>query len=274
MNPKNYKKRNNVPLVSVNIPTYNSEKTLSKTLELVKQQTYPKIEIVIADSYSQDKTLEIAKKYGAKIVLCKGKLLEARIAGTKASNGKYVLLLDSDQMLEKTAIERAVKKMKKYDYLWFYERSYNREKLIPSLYDADRILTQEHLEEGVVLPRFFKRKLLLEAFSKIPKKHIPICGAQDHIVTDYEVKRISKNMGEVENAVQHIEPDNLIKIFKKQYRWGKTTKDFYNRNVYRELITKKDRFRKFYFNNPVISAKSFILRILRGIPYKLGFWFG
>ena len=37
-------------LVSVNIPTYNSEKTLGQCLERVKEQTYKNIEIVIIDS--------------------------------------------------------------------------------------------------------------------------------------------------------------------------------------------------------------------------------
>jgi len=261
-------------LVSVTMPTFNSEKTLGRALENVKNQTYENIEIIIVDSYSEDKTLEIAKKFNVKIVMCKGKLLEARIVGAKKSRGEYVLFLDSDQILEKTAIERAVKKMEDYDYLWFYERSYNKEKFLPSLYDADRVLVQKYLEEGVVLPRFFKRSLLLKAFKNIPKEHIRICGAQDHIVTSYEVEKISKKIGKVENAVWHIEPDNLIKLFKKQYRWGRTTRDFYERKVYRELITKKDKFRKFRFGEPRLSIKSFILRILRGVPYKLGFWFG
>jgi len=261
-------------LVSVTIPTFNSEKTLKRTLEKVKNQTYENIEIIIIDSYSKDKTLEIAKKFGARIVMCKGKLLEARIMGAKKSKGEYVLFLDSDQILEKTAINRAVEKMKDNDYLWFYERSYNKEKFLPSLYDADRILVQKYLEEDVVLPRFFKKSLLLKALNNIPKEHISICGAQDHIVTSYEVARLSKKMGKVGNAVWHIEPDSLIKLFKKQYRWGRTTRDFYERKVYQELITKKDVFRKFRFSEPILSIKSFVLRVLRGIPYKLGFWFG
>jgi len=260
-------------LVSVTIPTFNSEKTLEKTLESVKNQTYKNIEIIIIDGYSKDKTLEIIKEFGVKIVMCEGGLLEARIAGTKKSRGEYVLFLDSDQILEKTAVGRAVEKMKDYDYLWFYERSYNKEKFLPSLYDADRILVQKYLKEGVVLPRFFKRKLLLEAFSNIPEEHISICGAQDHIVASYEVERISKNMGQVENAVFHLEPDSLIKIFKKQYRWGKTTREFYGRNIYRELITKKNRPRKFRWKEPILSLKSLLLRMLR-TPYLLGFWFG
>lgn len=260
-------------LVSVTIPTFNSEKTLEETIKSVKAQTYKNIEIIIIDSYSKDKTLEIAKKFNVKIIMCKGGLLEARIAGAKKSKGEYILFLDSDQILEKTAIERAIEKMKDYDYLWFYERSYNKEKFLPSLYDADRILVQKYLDEGVVMPRFFKRNLLLKALNNIPKEHVSICGAQDHIVTSYEVKKLSKNMGDVENAVFHIEPANLIKLFKKQYRWGKTTRDFYERNVYRELIIKKNRPRKFRWKEPILSLKSLLLRILR-TPYLLGFLFG
>jgi len=77
----------------------------------------------------------------------------------------------------------------------------------------------------------------------------------------------------VENAVEHMEPDSLIALFKKQWRWGKTTKDFYRTGLYRDLITKKDSFRRFKLKHLDWSIKSFILRILRGIPYKLGYWF-
>ncbi len=262
------------PLVSITIPTYNSEKTIEETLLSVMCQTYKNIEIIIIDSFSDDKTLEIVKDYNIKVVMCKGKLLESRIAGVKASRGNYVLLLDSDQILEITAIERAVDKMNYHDYLWLYERSYNRDKFIPSLYDADRILTQKYLEEGVVLPRFFRKDILLKAMDRIPKQHVDIIGAQDHIIIYEEVKKILTNMGMVKYSVQHIEPDGLIKLFKKQYRWGKTTGEFYSKDVYRGLITKKNKFRKFYFNHPILSTKSFMLRILRGVPYFIGFYVG
>jgi glycosyltransferase involved in cell wall biosynthesis len=271
-------KNKNKELVSVAIPTYNSENTLEQCLKAVKNQTYKSIEIIIVDSYSKDKTIEIAKKFNAKIVMCKGKLLEARIVGTESSKGRYVLLLDSDQILEKTAVERAVEKMREgdYDTLWFWERACNRKKFIPSLYDADRLLVQTYWDpsEDIVLPRFFKREILMKAHSKIPKKYIDICAAQDHIITWHEIKQITKKNGMIENAVEHMEPDSLKAIFKKQWRWGKTTKDFYKTGLYRELITKKDSFRRFKFKHLKWSIKSFILRILRGIPYKLGYWFG
>lgn len=261
-------------LVSINIPTYNSEKTLEKTLESVKNQTYQNIEIIIIDSYSKDKTIKIAKKYDCKVVMCNGGLLEARIKGAKKSKGKYILFLDSDQILKPTTMEKAVKKMENYDCLWLYERAYNRNKLLPSLYDADRRLTQRFLEEGVVLPRFFKRNLLLKAMDNIPKNIIDVCSAQDHIIISHEFKNISDKIEEVDDAVEHIEPSNFLELFKKQFRWGKVTREFYEVGVYRELVTKKDSFRKFHKEMPILSIKSFILRILRGVPYKLGFYFG
>jgi len=261
-------------LVSINIPTYNSEKTFEKTLRAVKSQSYKKIEIIIIDGYSKDKTLEIAKKYNCKIIMCRGGLLEARIVGAKKSKGKYVLFLDSDQILNSTTIERSVKKIKNYDSLWLHERSHNREKFLPSLYDADRLLVQKFLEEDVVLPRFFRKNILLKALKKIPIEIYDSCKAHDHLIIKYELDKISKKMGKVNHAVEHMEPSDLFGLFKKQFRWGKTTKDFYEQGFYRELVESRDKFRKFHFENPIWSLKSFVLRILRGIPYKLGYWFG
>ena len=61
--PKTY------PLISVVTPTLNAGKVLERELESIRIQNYPqdKIEIIIADGGSTDNTLEIAKKYGARI---------------------------------------------------------------------------------------------------------------------------------------------------------------------------------------------------------------
>ena len=54
--------------ISIVIRTYNEQKHLPEVLESIKNQTYKNYEIVLVDSQSTDKTVEIAKKYGAKIV--------------------------------------------------------------------------------------------------------------------------------------------------------------------------------------------------------------
>ena len=155
------KKTAKSPLVSIQVPTYNSERTLGKTLKAIKNQNYRNFEIIIVDGYSKDRTLDIAKKQGCRIIMCKGGLMEARIVGVRKSKGKYVLFIDSDQIIHPETINKAIELIKKYDYLWLYERAYNRKKWLPSLYDADRLLVQKYLDEGVVLPRFFKKDILI-----------------------------------------------------------------------------------------------------------------
>jgi len=266
------------PLVSINVPTYNSEKTLALTLEAAKRQTYDNVEILLIDSYSSDRTLEIAKKFGCKIVMCKGGLLEARVRGAEESKGDFVLFLDSDQILHQETIAKCVEAIKEHDCLWLYERAYNRHKWIPSLYDADRLLVQKHLEEDVVLPRFFKKDLLLKAMKNIPPEIYDVCKAHDHLILRNEFFRVSKNMGRVGDlsmpAVEHIEPSNLPNLIKKQYRWGRTTRDFYEKGFYKGTIKSRNSFRKIHPNDLRWSLKSLILRVLRGIPYKFGYWFG
>lgn len=263
-------------LVSINIPTYNAEKTLATTLRAVQDQTYKDIEIIIIDSNSKDKTIEIAKSFKTKVVQVPGNLLEARIEGVKKSQGKYVLLLDADQILETTAVERAMAKIKDFDSLWFFERAYNRDEWIPSLYDADRLLVQTYWDPDadIVLPRFFRRDLLLKAYENIPKACIKKVTAQDHIITWHEFKQLSKRNGMLENAVEHIEPNSLRQIWKKQWRWGKTTREFFETGFYPELVTKKNAFRKFHKGHLMWNIKSFILRVLRGVPFKMGYKYG
>lgn len=267
-------------LVAVTIPTYNSERTIRKTLESVKAQTYKNIEIILIDSYSKDKTCEIAKKFGVKIYQYKGALLGARALGVKKCKGNFVLLLDSDQILEKTAIERGVKLLNKYDMLWLEEKTYNPKSILERLYDADRILVQKYAQDfinpigGVILPRFYKKEILLKAFNNIPKKILPFCIAHDHAIIYFEASKISKKIGKLNNAVWHIEPSSFIKLFKKTYRYGKTTKELVRNKAYLNIIKSKNKMRKIKFQDLNLSIKSNILRILRGIPYKLGYWFG
>lgn len=54
----------NLPLVSVIIPTLNEEKNIGRCLESIRKQTYPKdkIEIIVVDNDSTDKTREIVRK--------------------------------------------------------------------------------------------------------------------------------------------------------------------------------------------------------------------
>jgi len=55
------------PLVSVIIPTLNEEKNIGRCLESIGKQTYPKerIEVIVVDNNSMDKTRKIVKKFAS-----------------------------------------------------------------------------------------------------------------------------------------------------------------------------------------------------------------
>ena len=56
------------PLCSIVIRAYNEEKHLEKLLSGIQLQTYPTVEVILVDSGSSDKTLEIAGKYPVTVV--------------------------------------------------------------------------------------------------------------------------------------------------------------------------------------------------------------
>ena len=51
------------PLVSVPVVTYNSAQTILETLESIKAQTYPNIELIISDDCSTDNTVELCRDW-------------------------------------------------------------------------------------------------------------------------------------------------------------------------------------------------------------------
>ncbi len=91
------------PTISIVSPTYNSEKTLSKTLRSIKRQNYPKekIEVLIIDGGSSDETVKIAKKFGCKVINNpKTDIVNAQYLGYLAARGRYLLYLAPDEVLE------------------------------------------------------------------------------------------------------------------------------------------------------------------------------
>ena len=54
------------PLVSIAMPCYNRGSNLEKFIANIRKQSYPqdKLEIVLADFYSEDNTYEVVLSYG------------------------------------------------------------------------------------------------------------------------------------------------------------------------------------------------------------------
>lgn len=84
--------------LSVVLATYNEEKNLARTLESVKNIAD---EIVIVDGSSTDKTVEIAKSFGAKVISTTNKSnfhINKQMA-IDAAKGEWILQMDADEVV-------------------------------------------------------------------------------------------------------------------------------------------------------------------------------
>ena len=95
-------------LVTIIVPTYNSENTLELCLRSIKNQSYKNIEIIVVDRFSEDKTVEIAGKYGARVYQLDCERTKAKNFGLRKARGDYVLFVDSDMELTKRVVEECV----------------------------------------------------------------------------------------------------------------------------------------------------------------------
>lgn len=100
-------------LVTVFIPIYNSEKYIKETLKSIINQTYDNLEILIIDDGSTDRSLEIINEFKDKrIKILKNETNKGipytRNRGLKNSNGKYIAIMDSDDISMKDRIEKQV----------------------------------------------------------------------------------------------------------------------------------------------------------------------
>ena len=89
----------NLPRVSVIIPTLNAEAILENCLASIARQNYPrvKIEVILADAYSTDRTREIGKKFGAIILDDDGKNMEeGKRLALRHATGEYIIFVDAD----------------------------------------------------------------------------------------------------------------------------------------------------------------------------------
>lgn len=101
------------PLISVVIPAFQEEKFLPRVLQSVLGQEYKNFELIVVDNNSSDKTAEIAKKFGAKVLFEPRQGVGfARQAGFLAAKGDIIATTDADAILPENWLSRIAKEFK------------------------------------------------------------------------------------------------------------------------------------------------------------------
>lgn len=112
--------RINLPLVSVVIPVFNRENTVTAAIDSVLKQTYDNIEIIVVNDASTDNTEKIIfDKYEDKILYLRNAenrgVSFSRNRGIENANGKYIAFLDSDDVWFTFHIKESIDAMQKTD---------------------------------------------------------------------------------------------------------------------------------------------------------------
>lgn len=171
-------KKNMDELISVIIPVYNVEKYVERCILSVCNQTYKKLEIIIVDDGSNDKSGSICDKYAQIDRRIKvfhkenGGLSSARNFGIKQISGAYVSFIDGDDWIENNFYEVLLMEIQQNEadlcfsgiHYHYAERVVsckaniyvlgNREKLIKKLLAQDKYII------NAVWNRLYKRSIL------------------------------------------------------------------------------------------------------------------
>lgn len=115
------------PLVSIIMPSYNSEKTIISSIESVQKQDYPHWELLITDDCSTDSTVALVKtasQVDARISI----VINSENSGAgfsrnrsiERSKGKYIAFLDADDLWLPNKLRMQVSFMEQTDAFFTY----------------------------------------------------------------------------------------------------------------------------------------------------------
>jgi glycosyltransferase involved in cell wall biosynthesis len=256
-------------LVSIIIPTKNSESYLNECLTFIKQQTHPNIETIIVDSYSKDNTQTMAQTNNTIFIQQKGTAAKARNTGIKQSKGKYIFLLDADHLIPPNTVKTCIETIQKNNI----EALILPEKSITTS-SWGKIIAFEHNliaeEPSLAMPRFFKAEVLTQL------------GEDENLVfgEDWDLyQRFKKQHFKAAVSTEHIlhkETNSLSKILIKNIFYGRAFKKLvkkqgatiYRRYTFLPVPTKK--FIKHTINHPSVGAGFIFLRFFRILFFLIG----
>lgn len=165
-------------LVTIIIPAYNAEKTITQCLESVLCQTYSKLEVLVINDGSIDRTMQICAKYEQKDSRVKifdqenRGVSAARNKGIEYAVGKYLCFLDADDYLEDTYIERMCQIYKESPLsdivVCGYDEVLGSEQVVPELSGKDEMGQIDFLREifepygikGFLFNKLFKTEII------------------------------------------------------------------------------------------------------------------
>lgn len=268
------------PLVSIIITTKNEADIIERLLRSIKEQFYKKVEIIVVDNGSNDKTKKIVKSFTKKLYDKGPERSAQRNFGARKAVGKYLFFLDADMQLTPRVVEMCVKKIKEnkkiacieipeesvaysfWERVKAYERSFYNEKGDP-ITDA---------------ARFFKK----DVFNKAGGYDETITGPEDWDLTE-TIRKLGYKIDRIFEKIYHHERlPSLVSLFRKKFYYGLHAHKYLAKHHIAILSPKTIYFlRPFFYkrwrqllSNPLLSGGMIIMFITQMIGGGLGYLIG
>ncbi|HVP16422.1 MAG TPA: glycosyltransferase family 2 protein [candidate division Zixibacteria bacterium] len=215
--------------VSIIIPTFNAGETITRCLRSIRNQSYPRVEVIVVDNFSNDTTIDVARAFGAKVLQQKSNPASARNTGIVNSEGKYVFFVDSDQVLSRGVVEECVTEcevenagMVRVPELFIGEGFWGSCSAEWKNYYGK--VERRYRAHGKILsgePRFFVKEQLI----RVGMFDASLLWGEDY---DLYQRLKERNVKEVscQSILYHIEPASVKRIVTRNLRYGESMPTF------------------------------------------------
>jgi glycosyltransferase involved in cell wall biosynthesis len=275
--------------VSVVIPVYNGEKTLTKCINSVLNQTYMDYEIIVVDNNSIDKTKRIINYFEAKNKKIKY-VFEgfrsrgaARNVGIKFAKGEIIAMTDADCIVPDDWIEKITFPIRKNKELIVQGNEFNANKgFFPVMeQEFNQNFLKKHIYGNHINHLDTKNFAILKRVFENIKFDCKIKNLEDYDLKMQMKKRGIKIYFARDVKVKHFHPETFSSFFKKKIDRGYwATKIFFKYNFLigvNEEMTKSINTTNFISFFPWLfvflirnGAKKFIYESISGIAWRIG----
>ncbi len=250
-------------LISIIVPVYKVEKYLNRCVDSIINQTYKNLEIILVDDGSPDNCPKICDEYAKKDDRIKvihkenGGLSDARNAGIKIANGKYIGFVDSDDWISVDFYSELYKLLTKYDadiaICDFIRTDDNEKIIINNKNKIENVYTQEQY-----LERYFKvgyQTTEYYAWNKLYKKSLMSEEQYPKGLTSEDVLGTYKAILKSERIAKTNEKLYFYRYNNQSITGKFTNKDFDLIQIWDKVIEYTNKFAPKYYKYAILNRK-------------------